>query len=124
MPTINIFVSFGFDKDKELQNQFYEQAKNNTQHRIKNCSLREAYPTREWEEKAKAAIRECHGVIVLIGEDTHTASGVRTEVGLARGLRKPIFQVRPQKRPYGGLSDLEEPIPWRWKRINKKLDAL
>ena len=92
MPTINIFVSFGFDKDKELQNQFYEQAKNNTQHRIKNCSLREAYPTREWEEKAKAAIRECHGVIVLIGEDTHTASGVRTEVGLARGLRKPIFR--------------------------------
>ena len=124
MPTINIFVSFEFDKDKDLQNQFYEQAKNNTQHRIKNCSLREAYPTREWEEKARAAIRECDVVIVLIGEDTHNAPGVRTEVDLARGLGKPVFQVKPQKRPYGGLSDLDKPIPGKWKRINKKLDAL
>ena len=92
--------------------------------RIKNCSLREAYPTREWEEKARAAIRECDVVIVLIGEDTHNATGVRTEVDLARGLGKPVFQVRPQKRAYSGLSDLEKPIPGKWKRINKKLDAL
>ena len=124
MPTINIFVSFKFDKDKELQNQFYKQAKNNTPHRIKNCSLKEAYPTREWEEKAKVAIDECDVVIVLIDQDTHNASGVRTEVKLARGLRKPIFQVRPHNRPYSGVSDLEDPIRWRWKFINEKLDAL
>ena len=124
MSAINIFVSFEFDKDKDLQNQFYEQAKNNTQHRIKNCSLREAYPTEKWRRKARAAIRECDVVIVLIGADTHNASGVRTEVDIARELQKPVFQVRPQKRPYGGLLDLEKPIPGKWKAINKKLDEL
>ena len=124
MPTLNVFVSFEFDKDKDLQNNFYEQAKTNTQHRIKNCSLREAYPTQKWKDKARVAIRECDVVIVLIGEDTHNAQGVRTEVDMARGLGRPIFQVRPQKRPFGGLSDLEEPIPGKWKWINKKLDEI
>lgn len=124
MPTINIFVSFEFDKDKDLQNNFYKQAKDNTQHRIKNCSLREAYPTQEWVDRAEAAIRECDVVIVLIGQDTHNAPGVRTEADIARRLNRPIFQVRPQDRPYSGLSDLGEPIPWRWRRINEKLDAL
>ena len=44
MSTVNIFVSFEYGKDKDLQNQFYEQAKDNTQHRIKNCSVRDSIP--------------------------------------------------------------------------------
>lgn len=122
MPTLNIFVSFEFDKDNELKNNFYEQAKSNTHHRVKNCSLNEAYPTQEWKGKARAAIRECDVVIVLIGEDTHNASGVRTEVDMARSFGKSVFQIRPQKRHYSGLSDLEKPIPGKWKCINEKLD--
>lgn len=45
MPTLNIFASFEFDKDKKLRADFYGQAKKLTPHRIRNCSLREAYPT-------------------------------------------------------------------------------
>ncbi len=39
MALLNIFVSFEFDKDKELQNDFYRQAKQETNHRIRDCSL-------------------------------------------------------------------------------------
>ena len=40
---------------------------------------------------------------------------------MARSFGKPIIQVRPQSRPYNGLTRLGEPIPWRWNRINTEL---
>ena len=51
MPTLNIFVSFEFDKDNDLKNNFYTQAKEHTQHRIRNCSLHEAYPDEKWKTR-------------------------------------------------------------------------
>ena len=73
MPTLNIFVSFEIDKDNDLKNNFYEQARELTQHRVRNCSLHETYPDEKWKNKARAAIRECDVVVVLIGQDTHNA---------------------------------------------------
>ena len=124
MPTLRIFVSFEFDKDNDLKNSFFEQSKNETHHRVKNSSLNESYPDQHWQQKARKAIWECDVVIVLIGQDTHNAPGVETELRIARKLKKPIFQVRPQQRTYTGVQSLGEPIPWLWKHINEKLDAI
>ncbi len=124
MPTLNIFVSFEFDKDRDLQNNFYQQAKEETNHRIRDCSLHESYPDEFWKNKARDAIRRCDVVVVLIGQDTHNAQGVIDETDIARSLHKPIIQVRPQRRPYNGLTRLREPIRWRWKTINARLDAI
>ena len=124
MPTLNIFVSFEFDKDKDLKNNFYGQAKKMTNHRIGDCSLYESYPNEVWKTEARNAIRQCDVVVVLIGQDTHNAQGVVVETDMARSLGKPIIQVRPQGRPYNGLTRLGKPIPWRWPRINAELDAL
>ncbi len=124
MPTLNIFVSFEFDKDVDLKNNFYEQARTQTQHRVRNCSLNEAYPDEKWRRKAREAIRVCDVVIVLIGEDTHNSPGVIVETDIARSLGKPVIQVRPQNRPYRGVPRLGAPIPWRWTRINAKLAEL
>ena len=123
MATIDIFASFEFDKDRDLRGNFYRQAKNLSPHRIRNCSLREAYPTNKWKGKARAAIKECDLVIVLIGPDTHIAPGVATEVRIARSLGKPIFQVKPRPRSYNGVKGIEI-IPWRWRRINGKIADL
>ena len=124
MPALNIFVSFEFDKDLDLKNNFYRQAKQETTHRIRDCSLHESYPDEAWKNKARDAIRHCDAVVVLIGQDTHEAPGVIVETDMARSLRKPVIQVRPQVRPYNGLTRLGEPIPWRWSRINAELDAI
>ena len=59
MPTPNIFVSSEFDKDKDLQNNFYRQAKEETNHRIRGCSLHESYPDEAWKNKVRNAIRQC-----------------------------------------------------------------
>ena len=124
MPTLNIFVSFEFDKDQDLKNSFYRQAEQQTEHRIANCSLNESYPDEAWKDQARNSIRECDAVVVLIGQDTHDASGVIVETDMARSLRKPIIQIRPQGRPYNGLTRLGQPIPWRWARINAELDTI
>ena len=123
MATIDIFASFEFDKDRDLKDNFYRQAKDHSPHRVRNFSLNEAYPTDEWKDKAKAAIEQCDLVIILIGPDTHNAPGVDTEVRIARSLGKPIFQVKPQHRSYNGVEDIEL-VPWRWRRINGKIADL
>ena len=124
MATLDIFVSFQFDRDNDLKNSFYEQAKEETQHRIRNFSLNEAYCDSLWKDKAREAIRQCDLVVVLIGQDTHNAPGVIVETDMARNLGKPIIQIRPQRRPYQGLARLEDPIRWRWPTINAKLDEI
>ena len=124
MPIVKIFVSFEFGKDNDLKNSFFEQAKEHSPHRVLSFSLNQAYPDQEWEDKARSAIRSCDVVIVLVGQDTHNAQGVKTEVNVARQLKRPIFQVVPQERTYTGVTGLDRPIQWKWKTINKKLDEL
>ena len=127
MARLNIFVSFEFDKDNSLKNSFYEQARHQTQHRVRNCSLNEAYPDEAWKNKAREAIRECDVVFVLVGQDTHNAPGVLVETAMARSLDKPTIQVMSEKarrNHYTGLPYLEDRIPWKWKVINGRLDDL
>ena len=124
MPALNVFLSFEYDKDKSLKGSFFAQAKTLTPHRVRDSSLKEAYEEKEWEDKAKKAIRKCDIVIVLVGQDTHNASGVETEVEIAQKLGKPFFQVVPKRRTYKGLPEIDEPIRWKWKRINKKIDEV
>lgn len=123
MATVNIFASFEFDKDASLKNSFYQQAKKYSSHRIRSSSLHEAYPTNEWKDKARAAIKGCNLVIILIGQDTHNAPGVKVEVGIARSLGKPIFQVKPRGRTSNGVDGIEI-VPWKWTNINRKIDEL
>ena len=124
MATVNIFASFEYDKDNELVNNFFTQAKQHSHHKALNRSLKEAYPTQQWKDKAEVAIRECHVVVVLIGQDTHSAPGVKTEIEIARRLGIPIFQIQPQKRTYTGVPVVKNTIRWYWKRINRELDKL
>ena len=123
-PTLNIFVSFEFDKDNDLKNSFYDEARLHTPHRVRDCSLKESYEDKAWKDKARAAIRECDVVVVLVGQDTHNAQGVIVETDMARSMNKPIIQIRSQGSPYNGLPHLGKPIARRWKTINRKLDEI
>ena len=103
MAILNIFVSFEFDKDGGLKSNFIAQAREKLPHRVRNSSLNKACPIEEWMARAQPAIRRCDLVIVPVGQDTHNAPGVQTEVEIANGLGKPVYQVIPQRRTYEGL---------------------
>ena len=82
MARLNIFVSFEFEKDNSLKNSFYNQARDQTQHRVGNSSLNKEYPDEDWKNRAGQAIRECDVVFVLVGQDTHNAPGVLVETDM------------------------------------------
>ena len=128
MAKVRVFLSFEFDRDEELHRNFYAQAdpdKGNTRHAIEDCSLNEQYrPDESWLKKARNQIKRSDIVIVVVGKDAHSSDGVKKEVEIARQLRKPMFQIRPQKRTDGAVKGAGEMIPWRWKLINKKIDEL
>ena len=127
MARVNIFVSFEFEKDNSLKNSFYQQAADQTPHRVRNCSLNKEYPDEPWKNRARQAIRECDIVVVLVGQDTHDAPGVLVETDMARSLNKPTIQVlseRARRNNYRGIPHLEDRIPWKWDVINRRLDAL
>ena len=127
MASLNIFVSFEFEKDNSLKSSFYEQAKDHTQYRILNCSLNQEYPDETWKKKAREAIKECDVVLVLVGQDTHNAPGVLVETDMARSLGKPTIQILSEKarrNNYRGVRSIKDRIPWKWDNIKKRLDEL
>lgn len=53
--------------------------------------------------------------------------GVLVETDIARSLNKPTIQVlsqRARRSNFRGVPHVEEHIPWKWNRINKRLDEL
>jgi len=119
---VRVFLSFEFGKDNELHYNFYSQAPLYSQYEIIDYSLNEPYhPDARWLEKARKQIALSDIVIVMVGQDTHNAPGVEKEIGEAHQLKKPMFQVRPQKRTAGEVRGACEVIPWKWKRIDAKI---
>ena len=56
MPTLKIFASYEYDKDRHLKNQFFGETRTRTNHRVHNSSLREDYPNEKVEDEGE----QCH----------------------------------------------------------------
>ena len=123
MATVKVFLSFEFDKDRELQPNFYAQAKKHSDYEIKDYSLKETLrpDDNSWLKEAKKQIVLSDIVIVVLGQDTHNAPGVKKEVAFANQEGKPMFQTRPQKRTSGAVPGAGEEIKWDWKQIDAKI---
>ncbi len=124
MAKVKVFLSFEFDRDEELHQNFYGQAAEYSSHKIEDYSLNEPYPphnNRSWLKIARDLISCSDIVIAVIGEDTHNAPGVEKEVTVANQQNKPIFQIRPQSRTSGRVDGAGEVIPWKWKKIDAKI---
>lgn len=116
-----VFLSFDFDNDLNLKNSFISQAKlPDSPFSINDFSLKEAHPNDEWISKAQSAIARCELSIVLLGKNTHTASGVLKEVRIAAGLSKERFQLKPQKKKRTPIPDAGEVMSWKWNNLRER----
>ena len=122
MPTLRLFASFEYERDRHLREEFFGQARDRSPHRVVNSSLREAGRENQWQQLAREMMEECDIVVILVGQDTHNAPGVRSEVRIARRLRKPIIQIVPRGENYTGVTSVKRPIPWDWNRINQAIE--
>ena len=117
-----VFISFDFDNDRHLKASFIGQAKlPDSPFSLVDYSLQESHPEKTWLSKAQSAISKCDVFIVLLGNKTHKAPGVKKEVGIAKGLRKKRFQLRTKgtnPTPVLGAGDV---FAWKWKNIRAQL---
>ena len=125
MAKVKVFLSFEFDRDRELQHIFYAQAaRGDSCHEIEDYSLKEAYQPhndRVWLKKARDQISCSDIVIVVTGQDAHNAPGVEKEVTIAHQEGKDIFQIRPHGKTSGAVPGAGDEIKWDWKQIDAKI---
>jgi len=127
------FISFDFDNDRVLKDFFVGQFKlPGSPFTASDWSMKEAAPQSNWEQEAapqsnweqeaERRIRRSDIVIVLVGSETHRASGVLKEVAIARRLGKPMVQIIGYKdsRPTR-VSNAGRLIRWSWDNLKKIL---
>ena len=115
-----VFISFDYDHDDDLKVLLVGQAKNaDSPFSIEDWSIKE--PSRDWKAKARTRIKRVDQVIVICGAHTHQATGVSTEIAIAREAKEPDFLLRGRasgrvRRPRGTWF-WETVYPWTWDTL-------
>jgi hypothetical protein len=124
MAKTRLFVSFDFDNDQVLKTFIIEQARrSDSPFDVIDVSLKEAAPQKDWEDKARAAIRSADRFMVMLGSKTATAPGVLKEVQMANDLGKSMFQVigyRDGKASWA-VPSAGSTYEWNWDNLKRLL---
>jgi hypothetical protein len=118
-----VFVSFDFDNDKVLKEFLIGQSKlPDSPFEVIDHSLKEAAPEKDWEDKARRAIKRSEIVIVMVGPSTYRASGVLKEVKIAREEEVRIIQVIGYKDGnYTAVANAGRLYSWNWENLKNLL---
>lgn len=117
-----VFVSFDFDNDHDLKGSLIKQAENpSSPFTLTDFSLKETQPEHQWLSRAQSAISRSDVFIVLLGNKTHKAQGVLKEVQIAKGLRKPRFQLKPQGTNPEAVENAGPIVNWTWNKLKRML---
>jgi hypothetical protein len=117
-----VFVSFDFDNDQNLKHLLVGQSQNkDVPFVFADWSMKEAAKQSQWRAEARARIRCCDIVIVLLGNDTHKAPGVLAEVEITRDEQVNIVQVRPQNSNATPVDGAGRLYLWTWDNLVKLL---
>jgi len=120
-----VFVSFDFDNDRALKVFLIGQSKlPDSPFEILDYSLREAAPEREWEKKARAAIRSSDLVLVMVGRNTYRAPGVLKEVAMARACGVPRVQmIGYREGAYTPVRGAGRLYAWNWENLKRLMTS-
>ncbi len=118
-----VFVSFDFDNDRALKDLIIGQTRlPDLPFDVIDHSLKEAAPERDWEAKARAAIKRSDIVLVMVGQETHRARGVLKEVAMARQEDIQIVQmIGYRDGSYTPVPNAGRLYAWNWDNLKKLL---
>ncbi len=121
MAKTKVFVSFDYDHDAALKDVLIGQSKlPDSPFSINDFSLKETSP--DWQQEARKATEECEVFIVLLGEHTYQAQGVKREVQMAKQIDKKRFQLRKRGHWPTSVEGGGEVFAWKWKNIKKQFE--
>lgn len=117
-----VFASFDFDNDLNLKNLFVGQSKHSdSPFELEDWSLKEEQPQANWEEEARKKIRRSTYFIVIVGAQTHRASGVKKEIAIAIEERKARYQIKSATAEYPWVNDGGTHLNWTWENLKNHL---
>ncbi|MFA6185350.1 MAG: TIR domain-containing protein [Candidatus Shapirobacteria bacterium] len=88
------FISFDFDHNETEKYLFIGQSKNSkTPFDIEDWSSKSSLPQNQWERIIEDKINKCNLMIVLVGKNMASASGVAKEISFAKENNVPFFGV-------------------------------
>ena len=122
MAKVRCFVSFDYDNDANLKDLLIGQSKyEGSPFEISDWSIKEA--SSDWKDKARMRIRNSEVVIVICGKNTDKATGVATELSIAREEAKDYFLLAgysngSYKKPISAKSS-DEVYKWTWDNLKE-----
>lgn len=85
-----------------------------------DASVKE-HMTGDWKEKVKRRLANCDQVIILCGENTHTAAGVAAELAIVKELGIPYFLLKGRSDKYCTIPSTahytESLYRWSWDNL-------
>jgi len=121
MAKTKVFVSYDYMHDSNMKNNLISESKKpDSPFSINDVSLKETIP--EWQQKARVAIDSCEIFILILGEHTYQAQGVKREVRMAKQLDKRRFQLRTRGHWPISIEGAGEVVAWKWKNIKKQFE--
>ncbi len=118
-----VFISFDADHDEDLRILLAGQAKNpDTPFDIADWSVKEQL-SGDWKEKVRSRIKRVEQVAVICGEHTDTATGVSTEIRIAREEGTLYFLLWGRKdktcRKPTAAKESDKIYKWEWDILKK-----
>lgn len=129
MASPRTFISFDYDNNEREKHLFAGQARNSmTPFEISDWSSKQALPQKTWEETIKEKISKCHIMVVLVGKNMATATGVVKEIQMAQAHSVPYFGVYVDGANQfstlpSGLAR-NRVIDWTWPGIASAIDQV
>ncbi len=123
------FISFDFDNNSDHKLLFAGQAWNSkTPFSHEDWSAKAHMPQAQWEALVRAKINKTHFMIVLVGRQMASATGVVKEIAMANAQNVPIFGVYVDSA--NSTSALPAGLPrnrvisWTWDGIAKAVNQV
>lgn len=103
-----IFISFDFDNDRALKNEIVGYSQNgDAGFKVAGWSMKPENINNKWLKEAKYRISKCDALLILTGEYTSEAEGVKKEIEIAKSANIKIIHLtaHPQYKPIGGAGE-------------------
>jgi len=123
MSKTRVFVSFDYDHDARLKEFLVGQAKHlDSPFEIADHSIKQ-HIAGDWKANARTRIRRADVVCVICGKNTHTATGINAELGIAQEEGTPYFLLAGYKdgaarKPRAAKSS-DKIYKWSWDNLKK-----
>lgn len=122
-----VFISFDVDHDSGTKEMLAGQAKHeDSPFNFKDASVKEPL-TGDWKEKVSRRMENIDVVIVLCGEYTHTAIGVKAEVEITQEKKMPYFLLAAYSdkqctKPTSARTS-DKVYKWTWENLKRLLNG-